>query len=205
MIVEDVPYAALPQFMHRMCNSLTILPARPSPPSFAQGGLLARSILANEPVGADRIRPPHCRGGRPRPPAARHEPHIVLAKGSISCCRAAAVSRVCVLQTYRAASAARFAPAGHDIASLRYALRHDIPSVRYAPSARKSLQGGLSRGINAKKDGAFCAVPFGCPGDYSIVMLCVSGSFGCSAFGNSRVRTPFSYLHLIDSGRMSPT
>ncbi len=155
MIVEDVPYAALPQFMHRRCNSLTILPARPSPPSFAQGGLLARSILANKPVGADRIRPPHCRGGRPRPPAARHEPHIVLAKGSISCCRAAAVSRVCVLQTYRAASAAKSAPAGHDISSLRYALRHDIPSVRYAPSARKSLQGELSRAQTQKKTARF--------------------------------------------------
>ncbi len=73
------------------------------------------------------------------------------------------------------------------------------------PLCKGGTEGGLSRGINAKKDGAFCAVPFGCLGDYSIVMLCVSGSFGCSAFGNSRVRTPFSYLHLIDSGRMSPT
>ena len=77
--------------------------------------------------------------------------------------------------------------------------------IQRPPLCKGGMKGGLSRGINAKKDGAFCAVPFGCLGDYSIVMLCVSGSFGCSAFGNSRVRTPFSYLHLIDSGRMSPT
>ena len=87
----------------------------------------------------------------------------------------------------------------------RYSFAAICLAARYTPAARKSLQGGLSRAQTQKKDGAFCAVPFGCPGVYSIVMLCVSGSFGCSAFGNSRVRTPSSYLHLIDSGRMSPT
>ncbi len=90
---------------------------------------------------------PHPRGkvfgcALPCPLVQRGDERGGLSRGisRISCLRKEAY-RVCVPQTYRAASAAQFVPAGHDIASLRYALRHDIPSARYTPSACRDTVG----------------------------------------------------------------